>query len=81
MNVSEAEEMAALAHNWREAKEQRDPAAAQAFEDELHARLTRAEIRDFEAADPRTGEPSAAETERLSGVLEEMWDNANARLD
>lgn len=81
MNDIEVEELAALAENCREAEALGDQAAAEAFEDALHARVGLAEIRRLEAADPRTGEPSAAETERLRGALERLWSNASARLD
>ncbi len=81
MNEVEVEELAALAENCREAEAVGDRAAAEAFEDELHARVGLAEIRSLEAADPKTGAPSAAETERLRGALERLWSNASARLD
>lgn len=81
MNGHKTEEFAVLADNWREAEEAGDRAAAEAFEDELHARLTPAEIRELEAPDPGTGEASPAETERLRSGLERMWENASAWLD
>jgi hypothetical protein len=79
--MNEVEEFAALAQNWREAEDQRDAASSEAFENELHERVTLAEIGSLEAEDPRTGEPSAAESDRLRGVLHLMWNKASARLD
>lgn len=81
MNGFEVEEFAALAQNWREAEGAGDPAAAQAFEDELHGRITVAGIRTLEAQDPRTGEASAVETDRLRSTLAAIWNRASARLD
>ncbi len=81
MNEHEIEELAAVAQNWREAEELGDTAAAEAFEDELHARVGIAEIRNLEALDPGTGEASGAETGRLRSELEEIWNRASARLD
>ena len=81
MDTAEVEQVETIAQNWREAEEAGDRAAAEAFEDELHARLTAEEIGAIQGHDPRTGEPSAAETERLRGVLQRMWRNASARLD
>jgi hypothetical protein len=80
MNVFEVEELAALVENWREAKEARDSAASEAFENELHERVTPAEIRTLEAPDPNTGEPSATATDQLRSDLQEMWSKASARL-
>lgn len=81
MNESQVEEMAALAQNWREAAEAGDAAASQAFEDELHERITVAGIRDLEAPDPGTGEASAVETVRLRNALETIRNRASTRLD
>lgn len=81
MNESQVEELVALEQNCRDAEALGDRAAAQALEDELHARMTLAEIRSLEAFDPGTGEPSPAETGRLRGALEKLWSNASARLD
>ena len=81
MNESEIEELSALVKNCREAEALGDRAAAEAFEDALHARVGLAEIRSLEAPDPRTGEPSAGETARLRGALQTLWSNASARLD
>ena len=81
MNTIELEQFGALARNWREAEEIGDTAAAEAFEDELHERITLAEIREAQGLDPKTGEPSSAETDRLRGLLERMWNNASARLE
>lgn len=80
MNRSEVEQLAALAENWREAEEMNDYAASQAFEDELHARVTDVEISSLKLTDPPAGE-APAETHRLQRALERMWDNASARLD
>jgi hypothetical protein len=81
MNVAEVEELAALAENCSEAEALGDRAAREALENELHARMSIAEIRNLEAPDPRTGERSASETDRLRGALERIWSNASARLD
>ncbi len=81
MNESEIEQLSALATNWREAEGSDDAAASEAFEHELHERITIAEIRNVQGLDPQTGEPSSAETDRLRYWLEVMWNNASARLD
>ena len=81
MDETQLEQFGALARNWREAEEIEDSAASQAFEDELHERITIDEIRVMQGLDPKTGEPSSAETDRLRPVLEQMWNNASARLD
>lgn len=81
MNTIELEQFGALARNWREAEEIGDTAASEAFEDELHERITLAESKQVQGLDPRTGEPSPAETDRLRNLLERMWNNASARLD
>ncbi len=80
MEVTQIEQFGALASNWREAEEIGDSAASEAFEDELHARITTDEIRMIRGLDAKTGEPSSAETDRLRAVLEKMWSNASARL-
>lgn len=80
-NESQIEEMTALVQNCREAEALGDRAAMEALENELHARVTLAEIRGLEAADPRTGEASPVETQRLRSALEEMRNRASARLD
>lgn len=81
MNVTETEQFSALATNWREAEEMGDSAALEAFEDELHERITIEEIATIQGLDAKTGEPSAAETDRLRSLLGTMWNNASARLD
>ncbi len=81
MDVTEAEQFGALASNWREARETGDGAASEAFEDELHARIAAEEIDAIPGLEGKTGEPSAAETDRLRAVLGTMWSNASARLD
>jgi hypothetical protein len=80
MDVTEAEQFGALAGNWREARDADDSAASQAFENELHARISAEEIATIQGLDAKTGEPSAAETDRLRTVLGTMWNNASARL-
>ena len=81
MDVMEAEQLGALASNWREARQSGDDAAMHAFEDELRARMTEDEIGAAEGLDPKTGERSPAETDRLRAELGIMWSNAAARLD
>ena len=80
MDVTTIEQFGALASNWREAEAIGGDAASQAFEDELHERITVEEIASIEGLDPGTGEPSSAETDRLRATLEKMWSNASARL-
>ena len=81
MDVTEAEQFCALASNWRDAREMDDSAASEAFEDELHARISAEEIAAIPGLNAKTGEHSAAETDRLRTVLGTMWNNASARLD
>lgn len=81
MSETEMEQFSALARNWREAEEIEDSAALEAFENELHERITIDEITMIEGLDVTTGEPSTAETDRLRTVLRKMWNNASARLD
>ncbi len=81
MDEIEVEQFGALASNWREAQEIEDSAASEAFENELHERITMDEVKMIQGLDPKTGEPSSAETDRLRTVLAEMWNNASARLD
>ncbi len=81
MDETEIEQFGALARNWREAEEIEDTAALEAFENELHERLTIDEIKMIQGLDAKTGEPSTAETDRLQTVLGKMWNNASARLD
>jgi hypothetical protein len=81
VNVTEVEQFSALAGNWRDAEAIGDTAASEAFEDELHERITIDEIRTIQSLDAQTGEPSSAETDRVRTVLEKMWTNASARLD
>jgi hypothetical protein len=81
MDVTEAEQFGALASNWREAGKMDDRAASEAFEDELHASIAAEEIARLPGLGARTGEPSAAETDRLRSELGTMWSNASARLD
>lgn len=80
-DLVEAEQYGALASNWLEAEEGGHTAAIEAFENELHARITFDEIDGIQGLDPATGEPSMAETERLQRSLRRMWNNASARLD
>lgn len=81
MDETQLEQFGALASNWRQAEEIGDDAASQAFEDELHERITIDKISMIQGLDPKTGEPSSAETDRLRAVLGKMWSNASARLD
>ena len=81
MDETEVEQFRALAQNWREAEESEDKAASEAFEDELHERITMDEIKSIKGFDAKTGEPSTAETDRLRTVLGTMWSNASGRLD
>ena len=81
VDQSEVEQFGALASNWREAQEIDDAAASEAFENELHERITMDEVKVIQGFDATTGEPSPAETDRLRTVLGTMWNNASARLD
>ncbi len=81
MDVTEAEQFGALANNWREARQMSDSAASEAFEDELHARISTEEIAEIQGHHAETGEPSPAETDRLRAALGKMRTNASARLD
>lgn len=81
MNTCSFEQYAALATNWREAGEGNDYAAAEAFEDELHARVSSGELRNLKLRCAASGDMSSVETESVQSVLEKMWNNASARLD
>ena len=80
MDISEVEQLAALAKNWREAEESNDHAASEAFEDELHARVSEDEMMNLKLTDPQMGEVSSTKRDWLQSALERMWSNASARL-
>ena len=80
MDISEVEQLAALAKNWREAGESNDHAASEAFEDELYARVSEDEMMNLKLTDPHRGEISSTKTGWLQNALERMWSNASARL-
>jgi hypothetical protein len=79
IDVAEAEEFGALAGNWLEAEKAGDAAAQEAFENELHERITFDQIDRIQGLNAATGEPSTAETERLRGLLQRIWNNASVK--
>jgi hypothetical protein len=81
VDLHEAEQLSALARNWLEAEEAGETAAVEAFENELHERITFDGINRVQGLDAATGEPWPAETARLQMSLERMWTNASVRLD
>lgn len=81
MHTVEVEQFAALAENWRQARAIDDQAASEAFEDELHARISKDELGQLRPGNAPMHERPAAEADGLRTVLERMWDNASARLD
>ena len=80
MDTCEMEQYVALAANWREAEEVNDHAAAEAFEDELYARVSGSELRNLKMGGRARGNASSGVTDSVQSVLERMWDNASARL-
>jgi hypothetical protein len=67
------EQFAALADKWRKAEEINDYAAAEAFEDELHARVGKDEIRNLKLTDCETGELSSTMLSRRSDTGEHRY--------